>query len=155
MPPSGCVGKLPSLPAHPRQPAAHPPLQEVQDIADPPHVQLEEAGAAPGGGAAGAGAAAAAEEQQEEEEEEMLMLVEDEGYGDEHPGEPCTWQFAPGRIRALRLTVCTRQHAPGRVLDSWPGAWQRLPASQWARRALEVWAALLVLAPGSGGQLAP
>ncbi|KAL4423420.1 hypothetical protein ABPG77_009998 [Micractinium sp. CCAP 211/92] len=55
-------------------------LREVQDIADPPHVQLQEAEAQPPAGTAGGAAAAG-----QEEEEEMLMLVEEEEYNEEHP----------------------------------------------------------------------
>ncbi|KAL4443311.1 hypothetical protein ABPG75_011048 [Micractinium tetrahymenae] len=61
-------------------------LREVQDIADPPHVQLEEAEALPAGAGGAAGAAAGAAAAELEEEEEMLMLVVEEGgYEDEHP----------------------------------------------------------------------
>lgn len=64
-------------------------LQEVQDIADPPHVQLQEAEAQPPAGTAGGAAAAG-----QEEEEEMLMLVEEEEYNEEHPGKRCQLQLA-------------------------------------------------------------
>lgn len=65
-------------------------LQEVQDIADPPHVQLEEEEAGPGAGAwaaeAGAGAAAAralgeGDELDDDVEYELVPQPEDE-----HPG---------------------------------------------------------------------
>lgn len=81
------------------------PLQEVQDIADPPHVQLEEPEAQPAGadGADGAARGTTAA-QQDDDEEEMLLLVEEGAYEDGHPGKRRTRRSGPHHRRVLVWT---------------------------------------------------